>query len=135
MFGLTSKALAPAALRVAPAALGKAAVSKRWLALHEYQSKHLLEKHGVNVSRGDVANNLDEVRKVANQLKDTGAIDLVLKSQILAGGRGKGTLSSGMKGGVKVLKSVNDVMDSAKNMLGYRLVTHQTTEDGELVER
>lgn len=47
-----------------------------------------------------------------------------------AGGRGKGTLTSGMKGGVQILKTPEQVRDSTKNMIGYNLMTHQTTKKG-----
>lgn len=56
--------------------------------------------------------------------------DLILKAQVHAGGRGKGTLSSGLKGGVQILKTPEEVKEKTALMIGYNLVTHQTTKNG-----
>lgn len=63
---------------------------QRYLNLHEYQSKQLMEKYGVRVQRGSVASTPDEAKHIAEQLLSSGAKELVLKAQIHAGGRGKG---------------------------------------------
>ena len=93
--------------------------------IHEYQAKGLLAKYGVAVPRGGVAFSADEAVTVAKQL---GGPVWVVKAQIHAGGRGKG-------GGVKVVKSVDDVAAQSKAILGMTLVTHQTGPEGKLVKR
>ena len=93
--------------------------------IHEYQAKSLLAKYGVAVPRGGVAFTADEAVTVAKQL---GGPVWVVKAQIHAGGRGKG-------GGVKVVKSVDDVAAQSKAILGMTLVTHQTGPEGKLVKR
>jgi succinyl-CoA synthetase beta subunit len=93
--------------------------------IHEYQAKSLLAKYGVAVPRGGVAFTADEAITVAKQL---GGPVWVVKAQIHAGGRGKG-------GGVKVVKSIDDVAAQSKAILGMTLVTHQTGPEGKLVKR
>ena len=93
--------------------------------IHEYQAKSLLKKYGVNVPHGGVAFSPAEAVKVAQTL---GGPVWVVKAQIHAGGRGKG-------GGVKVVKSTQDVEAEAKRMLGMQLVTHQTGPHGQKVQR
>jgi succinyl-CoA synthetase beta subunit len=93
--------------------------------IHEYQAKSLLAKFGVAVPRGGVAYTAKEAERVA---KDLGGPVWVVKAQIHAGGRGKG-------GGVKVVKSVKDVTETAKKMIGMQLVTHQTGPAGKEVKR
>ncbi|MFA7429915.1 MAG: ADP-forming succinate--CoA ligase subunit beta [Rhodospirillaceae bacterium] len=103
--------------------------------IHEYQAKELLKKFGVPVLRGGVAYTPDEAERVAKEL---GGPVFVVKSQIHAGGRGKGTFkeaAAGSKGGVRVVKSVEDVRSNAEAMLGNTLVTHQTGPDGKEVKR
>ena len=102
--------------------------------IHEYQGKQLLAKYGVAVLKGGVAYTPAEAAQVA---KDLGGPIWVVKSQIHAGGRGKGTFqgdASG-KGGVRVVKSVDDVAAAADAMLGKVLVTHQTGPAGKEVKR
>ena len=97
--------------------------------IHEYQAKELLAKFGVAVPQGKVAYTAPEAEAVAKDLaKDAGADVWVVKAQIHAGGRGKG-------GGVKVVKSTDDVRDTANQMLGMQLVTHQTGPEGKEVKR
>ncbi|KJS35086.1 MAG: succinyl-CoA synthetase subunit beta [Rhodospirillaceae bacterium BRH_c57] len=103
--------------------------------IHEYQAKELLKKFGVPVLRGGVAYTPDEAERVAKEL---GGPVFVVKSQIHAGGRGKGTFKepeAGTKGGVRVVKSVEDVRENAEAMLGNTLVTHQTGAEGKEVKR
>ena len=102
---------------------------RRFFDLHEYQSKDLMRKFGVLVQRGDIATTTEQAEKVARDLDVKEGI-LVLKAQVHAGGRGKGTLSSGLKGGVQILKTPKEVADKTAQMLGYNLKTHQTTGDG-----
>jgi succinyl-CoA synthetase beta subunit len=93
--------------------------------IHEYQAKGLLKKYGVTVPIGGVAFTPAEAVGVAKSLP--GSV-WVVKSQIHAGGRGKG-------GGVKVVKSLDAVESEAKRMLGMQLVTHQTGPQGQKVGR
>ena len=66
---------------------------------------------------------------------NTGVNEIVLKAQILAGGRGKGEFSSGLKGGVQVTRDLELISDLSKQMIGYRLKTKQTPQDGVLVTK
>jgi succinyl-CoA synthetase beta subunit len=93
--------------------------------IHEYQAKKVLKEFGVVVPRGIPAFTVDEAVKAAEQL---GGPVWVVKAQIHAGGRGKG-------GGVKVVKSIEDVRKEATRMLGMTLVTHQTGPHGRVVRR
>ena len=103
--------------------------------IHEYQAKQLLAVRGVEILPGGVAYTAPEAESVAKQL---GGPVWVVKSQIHAGGRGKGKFmesSAGEGGGVRVVKSVEDVRDNALQMLGSTLVTHQTGPAGKEVKR
>jgi succinyl-CoA synthetase beta subunit len=82
-----------------------------------------------------VASTPEEARAVAERLAAHGHKRFVLKSQIHAGGRGKGTFKNGVQGGVKVLSSLDEVSPRAQEMLGQVLVTRQTGADGRLVSR
>ncbi len=93
--------------------------------IHEYQAKQLLSRYGVAVPRGRVAYTAAEAVDAANEL---GGPVWVVKAQIHAGGRGKG-------GGVRVVRSIDDVRDAAQAMIGMNLVTHQTGPEGRLVKR
>src|SRR6202030_864584 len=100
--------------------------------IHEYQAKELLEKFGVATTRGKVASTPDEAERIARELGDR---DLVVKAQIHAGGRGKGTFKNGFKGGVHVVKSPKEAREVAEKMLGQTLVTHQTGPAGRVVNK
>ncbi|MBE2204292.1 MAG: ADP-forming succinate--CoA ligase subunit beta [Chthoniobacterales bacterium] len=100
--------------------------------IHEYQAKELLDKFGVPNSPGGVASTPEQAEKVARSL---GTNNLVVKSQIHAGGRGKGTFTSGFQGGVHLCKTANQVRDIAEQMLGKTLVTHQTGPEGRVVRK
>ena len=93
--------------------------------IHEYQAKQVLGSFGVPVPRGFVAFSADEAVAAAEKL---GGPVWVVKAQIHAGGRGKG-------GGVKVVKSIDEVRAEATRMLGMTLVTHQTGPEGKEVGR
>jgi len=93
--------------------------------IHEYQAKELFSKYGVPIPRGGVAFTVDEALAVARSL---GTYPVVLKAQIHAGGRGKG-------GGVKLAKSEEEVRQYAKELIGMRLVTHQTGPEGKIVRK
>ena len=102
--------------------------------IHEYQGKQLLAKYGVAVPKGKVAYTVDEAVSAAQEL---GGPVFVVKSQIHAGGRGAGKFKGNEsgKGGVRVVKSVDDVKASASEMLGKVLVTKQTGPEGKEVKR
>ena len=103
--------------------------------IHEHQAKAVLSEFGVPVPRGFAVYNPDEAASAAEKL---GTPVFVVKSQIHAGGRGKGRfegLGSDAKGGVRVVKSVEDVRKNAEEMLGRVLVTHQTGPKGKQVNR
>jgi succinyl-CoA synthetase beta subunit len=103
--------------------------------IHEYQAKQLLAQYGVAVPPGEVCDTPEAAQKVAEGLLSRGATMLVIKSQIHAGGRGKGTFKSGFKGGVKLSKSAAEIGSYAKEMLGNVLVTKQTGPEGRLVNK
>jgi succinyl-CoA synthetase beta subunit len=100
--------------------------------IHEYQAKELLQKFDVATTRGRVASTLDQAEQIARELGD---VDVVVKAQIHAGGRGKGTFTNGFKGGVHVRKTPPEVRDVAAKMLGQILVTHQTGPGGRQVNK
>ena len=103
--------------------------------IHEHQAKAVLSEFGVAVPRGYPAFTVDEARKAAQTL---GGPVFVVKSQIHAGGRGKGRfdgLGPDAKGGVRVVKSVEEVATNAAEMLGRVLVTNQTGPKGKQVNR
>src|SRR5213079_844570 len=100
--------------------------------IHEYQAKELLQKFDVATTRGKVASTLDEAEQIARELGD---VDLVVKAQIHAGGRGKGTFKNGFKGGVHLVKSAKEAREVAEKMLGQTLVTHQTGPHGRVVNK
>ncbi|WP_425040778.1 ADP-forming succinate--CoA ligase subunit beta [Primorskyibacter sp. S187A] len=103
--------------------------------IHEYQAKALLRSYGAPVSDGRVVLKAEDAKTAA------GALDgplWVVKAQIHAGGRGKGSFKeadAGDKGGVRLAKSVEEAAEEAKKMLGRTLVTHQTGPAGKQVNR
>ncbi|HUN48865.1 MAG TPA: ADP-forming succinate--CoA ligase subunit beta [Stellaceae bacterium] len=102
--------------------------------IHEYQAKSLLQKFGVAVPKGGVAYTPEEAARVAAEL---GGPVWVVKAQIHAGGRGAGRFKDDPngKGGVRVVKSLDDVVKNAAAMLGHVLVTKQTGPAGREVKR
>jgi succinyl-CoA synthetase beta subunit len=100
--------------------------------IHEYQAKELLQKFGVATTRGKVAWTAAEAESIA---RDLGKVDLVVKAQVHAGGRGKGTFKNGFKSGVHLVKSAKEARDVAEKMLGQTLVTHQTGPAGRVVNK
>ncbi len=103
--------------------------------IHEYQAKQLLAQYGVAVPPGEVCATAEAAQAIAEKLLAGGATLIVVKSQIHAGGRGKGTFKSGFQGGVKLCKTAADVFEKAKAMLGQVLVTKQTGPEGRLVSK
>ncbi|KAG0132024.1 hypothetical protein HOY82DRAFT_309836 [Tuber indicum] len=102
---------------------------KRQLSIHEYLSANLLKSYGVGVPRGAFAKTAEEAEAVA---KDIGGEDMVIKAQVLAGGRGKGTFDNGLKGGVRVIFSPAEAKFFASQMIGQKLITKQTGPGGKL---
>ena len=97
--------------------------------LHEYQGKEILAQHGVNIQRGLVLDNLNEIENISKKLsEETGTDWFVVKAQIHAGGRGKG-------GGVKLAKSKSELKDVVSSILGMNLITPQTSKEGKLVRK
>ena len=99
--------------------------------IHEYQAKALFEKFGVPVPKGAVATTPEEFITALSQLPEG---PTMVKSQIHAGGRGKGTFTDGYKGGVKFCKTKADAKEIAGKMLGNTLVTLQTGPAGRKVQ-
>ncbi|KYG68889.1 succinate--CoA ligase subunit beta [Bdellovibrio bacteriovorus] len=93
--------------------------------IHEYQAKEILRKFGVATLKGKVAHSPEEAVAAA---KEIGGNIWVVKAQIHAGGRGKG-------GGVKIAKTLQEVEDLTKKMIGMTLVTHQTGPEGKVVQK
>ena len=100
--------------------------------IHEYQAKELFQKFGVATPAGKVAATAEEAGAAAREIGGTG---LVVKAQVHAGGRGKGTFKNGFKGGVHVIDTAEEAQDIAGKMIGQTLVTHQTGEEGKLVSK
>ena len=100
--------------------------------IHEYQAKQLFERFGIATPKGAPAETPQEAEKIAAGLN---TFKLVVKAQIHAGGRGKGTFDTGFKGGVKLCRSPSEARDLAEKMLGHTLVTHQTGPAGKVVTK
>ena len=111
------------------------AESARFIAmnLHEYQARQLLSRSGVALPPGEVCNTAEAAKTIAERLFGDGARIVAVKSQIHAGGRGKGTFKNGYKGGVKICSTPSEVFESARAMLGNVLVTRQTGPEGRRV--
>ncbi len=103
--------------------------------IHEHQARQLLAQFGVAVPAGEVCDTPEAAENVAERLLAGGATLIVVKAQIHAGGRGKGTFKNGFQGGVKLCKTGKDVYTKAKAMLGNVLVTKQTGPEGRLVSK
>jgi len=105
------------------------AQQRRNLSIHEYRSHDLLRQYGIPVPKGAVAHNAAEAEQVA---KEIGTEDMVIKAQVLAGGRGKGSFDNGLKGGVRVIYSPTEAKMFAEQMIGHKLITKQTGAAGRL---
>lgn len=104
--------------------------------IHEYQAKDILKKFGVAVQRGIVADTPDKAVAAAKEIMaETGSKWFVVKSQIHAGGRGKGTVKETGSKGVVIAKSIEEVFDKSKAILGGTLVTIQTGAAGKKVNK
>ena len=93
--------------------------------IHEHQAKEILKEFGAPVSNGVVITTLSEIKDKISDLKSE---QFVLKAQIHAGGRGKA-------GGVKLVKSISELLQESKKMMGKILITHQTGPAGKEVKR
>ena len=104
--------------------------------LHEYQAKELLKKYNVPVQEGFACNTVHEAEEAYRQIKnESGSSFAVIKAQIHAGGRGKGTVKETGINGVKVGKSLEEISDFANKLLGGTLVTIQTGPAGKVVNK
>ncbi len=104
--------------------------------IHEYQAKDILKKYGVAVQGGIVADTPDRAVAAAKELQsETGTKWFVIKAQIHAGGRGKGTVKETGSKGVVLAKSIDEVFEKSKAILGGTLVTHQTGPAGKIVNK
>ncbi|KAI0034941.1 succinate-CoA ligase, partial [Vararia minispora EC-137] len=104
-----------------------AAGQRRFLSLHEYQSVKLLQSYGVPTPKGVPAKSLSEV---SDAFKQFSGPSVVVKAQVLAGGRGKGKFDNGFQGGVHLVNGCEAVKDVASKMLGAKLITKQTGAAG-----
>ncbi|MCJ1431044.1 Succinate--CoA ligase [ADP-forming] subunit beta, mitochondrial [Xylographa pallens] len=131
MFKLARSRSLAAALRVAKDTSSRSSLiqQKRALSIHEYLSARLLKSYGIGVPKGEVARSAAEAETVA---KSIGGDDMVIKAQVLAGGRGKGTFDNGLKGGVRVIYSSTEAKMFADQMIGHKLMTKQTGAAGRL---
>lgn len=109
--------------------------------IHEYQAKEILKKFNVPIQDGIPIKNLDEFNHALSELQQRGINQFVVKSQIHAGGRGKGKLYNPknkeeliLEGGVKFTTSAEKAKEYAQKMLGNLLVTHQTGSEGKIVK-
>lgn len=100
--------------------------------IHEYQAKELFALYGIACQSGKIATTREEIAGALVDFPDTG--EIVIKSQIHAGGRGKGTFLDGYKGGVKLASSKKEAAAIAEKMLGNTLVTQQTGPAGRQVQ-
>jgi len=91
-----------------------------------------MKQYGVKVPAGSVASTADEAEKIAEALATQ---DLIIKAQVLAGGRALGTFDSGLKGGIQLCHSPKEVRHYAEKMLGHNLITKQTGSHGKLVSK
>ncbi len=104
--------------------------------IHEYQSKNILKEFGVTIQEGVVVDNPENAKDAAKALqKETGTGWFVIKAQIHAGGRGKGKINETGSNGVVLAKSIDEVSEKVKNILGGTLVTHQTGPAGKKVNK
>src|SRR6218665_2046135 len=104
--------------------------------IHEYQGKEILAKYGVRIQRGVVAETVEQAIEGYQKIAElTNSKFAVVKSQIHAGGRGKGKIVGTEQRGVQLAKSGDDVKTIATNLLGNTLVTIQTGEEGKVVNK
>jgi len=100
--------------------------------IHEYQARELVQRFGVATTRGKVASTPEEAERIAREIAPA---EIVVKAQIHAGGRGKGTFTNGFKGGVHLCRTPEEAREIADKMLGQTLVTQQTGPAGRVVNK
>ncbi len=103
--------------------------------IHEYQAKEILKNYQVKIQNGQVASTAEEAFEIAKKLKKEDSNIFVLKAQIHAGGRGKGKIKETNSNGVVIAKGVDEVKEKASKILGGTLVTHQTGDEGKIVNK
>lgn len=103
-------------------------MQKRNLSIHEYLAVDLLQQYGVQTPWSKAAKSPEEAVKIA---KEAGK-PMVIKAQVLAGGRGKGHFEGGLKGGVQMVDTPEQAGEYAKQMLGHKLITKQTGAAGRI---
>jgi len=103
--------------------------------IHEYQAKEILKEYNVAVPAGVSATDVEDAVKAAEEMKKDGATLFVVKAQIHAGGRGKGKTKDSGASGVILCDTIDEVRDAAESLLGDVLVTKQTGEEGQKVQR
>jgi len=103
--------------------------------IHEYQAKDILKQYNVAVPAGESATTVDDAVAAAKEMKENGATLFVVKAQIHAGGRGKGETKNSGVSGVILCDTIDEVRDAADSLLGDVLVTKQTGEEGQKVQR
>jgi len=99
--------------------------------IHEYQAKELFAKFGVPTPKGKVAESASEAHAIAAEIGG----QVVIKAQVHAGGRGKGTFKNGFQGGVHLSGNADEIAEIADKMIGQTLITHQTGETGKVVNK
>lgn len=99
--------------------------------IHEYQAKELFAKFDVPTPKGKVAESAAEAHAIADEIGG----QVVIKAQVHAGGRGKGTFKNGFQGGVHLSGNADEIAEIADKMIGQTLVTHQTGESGKVVNK
>ncbi|HEX6982329.1 MAG TPA: ADP-forming succinate--CoA ligase subunit beta [Balneolaceae bacterium] len=103
--------------------------------IHEYQAKEILKEYKVPVPAGVSATKVDEAVEAAKKMKEDRATLFVVKAQIHAGGRGKGRTKNSNAKGVILCKTIDEVRDAAESLLGDTLVTIQTGDEGQKIQR
>lgn len=103
--------------------------------IHEYQAKDILKQYNVEVPAGVASTTVDDAVEAAKEMKENGATLFVVKAQIHAGGRGKGQTKNSGASGVILCDTIDEVRDAAESLLGDVLVTKQTGEEGQKVQR
>ncbi|WFD34240.1 hypothetical protein MCUN1_001077 [Malassezia cuniculi] len=121
-------AMARSSMRSTPSV----AMQKRFLSIHEYLSVNLLNKFGIDTPKSLPASTPEEAYEAA---KSFGGKPVVIKAQVLAGGRGKGHFDNGLQGGVHLINTPEEARDLASKMIGAHLITKQTGAAGRLCNK
>lgn len=103
--------------------------ARRFLNIHEYAGMEIFETFGIPVPKTKAVSTVEEAEQLYKDMFGNGN-DCVIKAMVLTGGRGLGHFSSGLQGGVHICRSVEDIARLARKMLGFNLITKQTTAAG-----